>query len=90
LQNALKPIQSKLEATFLSIAKGSDPYPLPGRPIRNLVARCFIKLYTRGETRTLFDTLQALIKVAGETKLSDKEKDVRVCVILFEVRVDMC
>ncbi|KIJ41885.1 hypothetical protein M422DRAFT_60390 [Sphaerobolus stellatus SS14] len=79
--NALKPIQSKLESTFLDIVRGSVPYPLPGRPIRQLVARCFIKLYTRGETRTLFDTLQALIKVASESKIAEREKDVRVAAL---------
>ncbi|KAF8523823.1 ARM repeat-containing protein [Gautieria morchelliformis] len=71
--DALRNAQSSVEATLLSIAKGADPYPIPGRPIRHLVARCFIAIYTRGETRTLFDTLQALVKVAGEMKPLDRD-----------------
>ncbi|KAF8584408.1 ARM repeat-containing protein [Ramaria rubella] len=71
--DVLKPAQSNLESTLLNIAKGVDPFPIPGRPTRHLVARCFVAIYTRGETRSLFDTLQALVKVAGETKQLDRD-----------------
>lgn len=77
-QDLLKPAQAKLESVLLSMAKGTEPFPLPGRPMRHLVARCFIALYSRGETRSLFDTLLALIKVASETKQTLKDRDARV------------
>ena len=67
-----------MEATLLKIATGADKYPLPGRSIRCPAARCYVALYTRGETRTLFETMLALLKIAGEPKVA--ERDVRVCV----------
>ena len=72
-QDVFKPAQTRLESMFLKIATGMDPFPVPGRPIRHLVARCFVTIYTRGESRTLFDTLQALVKVAGEVKILDRD-----------------
>ncbi|KAJ7235383.1 hypothetical protein C8J57DRAFT_143030 [Mycena rebaudengoi] len=54
----LKAKQADLEVSLVKIIIAQDPYPVPGRALRNCVARCFITLYTRGETRTLFDTFQ--------------------------------
>lgn len=76
LQDFVKSHQVQLETTLLDIARGVDLYPHPGRPIRQAVARCFISLYSRGETRTLFDSLQALVKVTVDQKPG--EKDARV------------
>jgi len=64
-----KPAQTSLESTFLNIDIGIDPLPFPGCPIRHLIPRCFVSLYTRGETCTLFETMQALVKVAGQVKI---------------------
>ncbi|KAF9499159.1 clathrin-coated vesicle protein [Pleurotus eryngii] len=69
----LKGTQNTLEQTFVKIISASAPYTPPGRAIRQLVARCLIKLYRRGETRTLFDTLQALMKIVGDFKAIDKD-----------------
>ncbi|KAF8904140.1 clathrin-coated vesicle protein [Gymnopilus junonius] len=69
----LKPKQGELEKVFIKIISGAEPYPAPGRAIRNLVARCLIVLYTRGETRTLFDTLQAFLRIVGDFKSTDKD-----------------
>jgi hypothetical protein len=63
MQEHLKSKQADLEASLVKVVLAQDPYPIPGRALRNCVARCFIALYTRAETRTLFDTLQAFIKV---------------------------
>ncbi|TCD62248.1 hypothetical protein EIP91_007144 [Steccherinum ochraceum] len=64
----LKAAQEKLIGTLVSIVTSPAPYPLPGRPIRSLVAQCLIAVYTRGETKTLFDTIQSFLKVAGDLK----------------------
>ncbi|KAI5983848.1 armadillo-type protein [Pisolithus albus] len=69
----VKTSQASMEETLLKIIYGSNGYPLPGRGIRNLSARCFVLQYTRGETKTLFDTFRALLKIAGDPKASDKD-----------------
>lgn len=68
----LKAKQGELERTFIKIISASEGYPLPGRALRNLVGRSLVALYTRGETRTLFDTLQALLRLVGDAKILDK------------------
>jgi hypothetical protein len=50
-----------------------DPYPPPGRPLRHLVVRCLIILFTKGESRPLYDTLQTLLKFLGDFKVVDKD-----------------
>ncbi|KAF8206326.1 armadillo-type protein [Mycena galopus ATCC 62051] len=69
----LKSKQADLEAALVKIVLAQDPCPIPGRALRNCVARCFIALYTKGETRTLFDTLQAFIKVIIDFKTPDRD-----------------
>ncbi|KAF9269100.1 clathrin-coated vesicle protein [Marasmius fiardii PR-910] len=64
----LKSKQSELEVILVKIIISPEPYPSPGRALRNVVARCLILLYRRGETRTLFDTLQAFLKVTSDFK----------------------
>lgn len=72
-QGDLKPKQGELEQTFLKIVSSSEGYPPPGRALRNLVGRSLVTLYTRGETRTLFDTLQALLRLVGDVRNLDKD-----------------
>ena len=72
-QDVIKTVQGDIEKACLKIVEASEPYPMPGRPIRHIVARCLIVLYTRGETRTLFDTLQALVKLTSEGKSHERE-----------------
>ncbi|CCM02125.1 uncharacterized protein FIBRA_04202 [Fibroporia radiculosa] len=69
----LKALQQELEATLVKVVSAPEPFQSPGRPIRNLVAQCLIALYTRGETKTMFDTLQAFLKIVGEPKSNYKE-----------------
>ncbi|KAJ6577043.1 clathrin-coated vesicle protein [Mycena vulgaris] len=69
----LKSKQPDLESALVKVVLAQDPYPIPGRALRNCVARCFVALYTRGETRTLFDTLQAFIKVIIDFKTPDRD-----------------
>ena len=84
VQPDLKPKQSELEETLLKVISGTEGYPTPGRAIRRVVGRCLVVLYTRGETRTMFDTLQALMKLVGDPKL-DKEP-VKMYEICFSYR----
>ncbi|KAH8084924.1 ARM repeat-containing protein [Cristinia sonorae] len=64
----LKVSQEKLIATLIALVTSPAPYPIPGRPIRNLVAQSLIAIYSQGETKSMYDTIQALIKVAGDQK----------------------
>ncbi|GLB35175.1 putative clathrin-coated vesicle protein [Lyophyllum shimeji] len=69
----LKGAQANIESTLVKIVTAPEPFPAPGRALRNLAGRCLIALYTRGETRTLFDTLQAFMKIVGDPKAVVKE-----------------
>ncbi|KAJ7066512.1 clathrin-coated vesicle protein [Mycena amicta] len=69
----LKTKQSDVESALVKVVLAQDPYPIPGRALRNCAARCFVILYTRGETRTLFDTLQAFMKVVIDFKTPDRD-----------------
>ncbi|CAE6356393.1 unnamed protein product [Rhizoctonia solani] len=81
----LKGAQSTTEATLLKCVNATSPFPAPGRPIRALVARCFLIIYSRGETRSMYDTVQACLKVAGDAKLSEKDGRVAALYILGEI-----
>ena len=39
-------------------------------------------MYTRAETRTMFDTLQAFLRLVGDSKSVDKDV-VKMCVTFF-------
>lgn len=69
----LKAHQAAFEATLVKVITAPEPYPIPGRVLRNITARSLIALYTHGESRTLFDTLQAFIKVVADFKTPDKD-----------------
>ncbi|KAG6857124.1 hypothetical protein H0H87_009256 [Tephrocybe sp. NHM501043] len=69
----LKGVQAKLEGILVKIIAAPEPYPTPGRALRNLAGRCLVVLYTRGETRTVFDTLQSFMKIVGDFKTIDRE-----------------
>lgn len=72
-QEQLKVQQPDLEKALVKVVLAPEPYPAPGRAIRNLVARCLVVMCTRGETRTLFDTLQAFLKIVGDFKAYDRD-----------------
>ncbi|TFK48336.1 clathrin-coated vesicle protein [Heliocybe sulcata] len=69
----LKSHQGEFEATLIKVISGSAPYPPPGRPLRNLVARCLISLYSLTEARTLFDTLQKFMAIVSDMKAVDRD-----------------
>ncbi|TFY58733.1 hypothetical protein EVJ58_g6238 [Rhodofomes roseus] len=64
----LKATQTDLEETLVKIVSAPEPYPPPGRPVRSIVAKCLVALYMRGETKTLYDTIQSFLKIIGEPK----------------------
>jgi len=66
--SSLKASQSHLEETMLKVIEAQEPYPTPGRSLRKLVSRCLVLLYTRGDSRSLFDTLQRLLKLVVDLK----------------------
>ncbi|KAH7108306.1 ARM repeat-containing protein [Auriculariales sp. MPI-PUGE-AT-0066] len=80
--DVLKPEQAMLEAALLKVGSAVDPYPLPGRSTRQLVARSFVALYSKAETRRLFDTVQSFIKVANDPK-PPETKDARVTALFI-------
>jgi hypothetical protein len=67
-QDDIKTVQKDLEASLLGVISSREPYPVPGRALRNLVASCILILYTRGDSKNMFDTLIAFLKVAGDFK----------------------
>ncbi|GAC76103.1 uncharacterized conserved protein [Moesziomyces antarcticus T-34] len=96
--DTIKSVQSSFEAAVLKLAcpsvtfgKGDDPaiviaantaIPRPGRPTRRLLARCVLLLFRRIDSRSLFDMLQNLLRVAGEdTKGKTAEREVRVAAL---------
>ena len=79
--DALRRVQATTEATLVRlvtvIASPPAPAPRPGRPARQLIARCLVTLFRRGETRSLFDVVQSLVRVMGDLRA---DNSVRVCV----------
>ena len=68
-----KTSQTIYETKLLKVIYGLSPYPNPGRPFRQIASRCLVLLYSKGETRTLFDTLQSLLKIGGDMKAPDMD-----------------
>jgi hypothetical protein len=67
-QDDIKAVQKDLEASLLDVISSREPYPAPGRALRNLVASCILILYTRGDSKNMFDTLLAFLKIASAFK----------------------
>ncbi|CAG8467294.1 7812_t:CDS:10 [Ambispora gerdemannii] len=71
-KETLKDNQANLEKQLLRFISLSSPKP--HRPIRQIIARCFIFIYENGDTRTLFDTITALQSLIGTGKgIGEKE-----------------
>ncbi|KAJ3190081.1 hypothetical protein HDU85_000372 [Gaertneriomyces sp. JEL0708] len=67
--DVLKTSQTQLEKLLLRHL--GSMLPKPSRTIRRLVARCLILIYSKGDTRTLFDTLSALQGMVANKKVED-------------------
>ncbi|RIA85835.1 armadillo-type protein [Glomus cerebriforme] len=71
-KETIKQCQTNLEKQLLRFI--SLITPKPHRPIRQLVARIFVVIYIKGESRTLFDTITALQSLVGVGKnVGEKE-----------------
>ncbi|CDW99194.1 hypothetical protein [Sporisorium scitamineum] len=96
--DTIKSSQSSFEAAILKLACPSVTFgksddnaiivapnaaiPRPGRPARRLLARCILVLFRRIDSRSLFDVLQNLVRVAGEdAKGKTAEREVRVAAL---------
>lgn len=78
-QSDLKDHQKPLVDAILKILTAPEPYPTPGRPIRNLAAQCLVAVYTHGDSKTLFDTIQTLLKPLDAKAPSKDVHKVCVC-----------
>ncbi|KAJ3575515.1 hypothetical protein NP233_g1065 [Leucocoprinus birnbaumii] len=75
----LKAKQGDIEKQLIKIISSPEPYPTPGRAFRNLSGKCLVQIYTRAETRTMFDVLQALMKIAGDFKAPADRDGMLLC-----------
>lgn len=80
-QATIKSSLSHLEDTFLKVVESPESYPAPGRSLRKLVSRCLVLVYTRADTRTMFDTLQRLLKLVIDLKPTGAQDINKTCVI---------
>lgn len=68
LVNPIKPEDAS--ATTPQQQQSSSPQhygvPVLGRPSRHIIARCLTLLFQKGESKTLFDVMQFLMRTAGE------------------------
>lgn len=77
----MKDSQNPLVDSLVAIITAAEPYPSPGRPVRNLVAQCLVHVYTHGDTKTLYDTLQSLLKILDPKGTA---KDVQKVSVLYD------
>lgn len=86
-QDELRRLQAQTEATLLRLVtvvpSQSAPAPRPGRPARQLIARCLVALFHRGESRSLFDAVQSLARVMADIRA---DNSIRVSVELADPR----
>ncbi|KAI8923137.1 armadillo-type protein [Entophlyctis helioformis] len=68
-KDPIKPHQAALEKLLLKFL--SSQTVRPSRPIYQLIARLFVALYSKGDPRTLFDTIVAAQNALGAKKLDD-------------------
>ncbi|KAF9084004.1 hypothetical protein BGX23_010924 [Mortierella sp. AD031] len=78
LFDIFKVMQPNLERQLLKLI--SMPAPKPRHPIRRLIARCFLSLYVRGNSSTLFETIQILQSLIEAGK-GMGDKDVKLAAI---------
>lgn len=82
-QDDIKTAQKDLEASLLDVISSREPFPIPGRALRNLVASCILILYTRGDSKNMFDTLLAFLKIASAFKApADRDQNKMYVLIL--------
>lgn len=90
LLHLISPPTDETEAATTSDhpKSASAQIPKPGRPIRHRIARCFVLLFTRAESRSLFDICQTLLRTAGDEgkgKRIEKEAKTASLYVLGEI-----
>ena len=70
-KDVVKPHQGNIEKLLLKYLSSSS-IVRPSRPIRQIIARSFVYLYSNGDCRTLFDTLAACQNILANKKLDDQ------------------
>ena len=85
-QDDIKTVQKDLEASLLDVISSGEPYPVPGRALRNLVASCILILYTRGDSKNMFDTLLAFLKIANAFKASADRDQHKMYVLILSLQ----
>ncbi|QRV99686.1 HEAT repeat protein [Ceratobasidium sp. AG-Ba] len=83
--DTVKAAQADTERVLLKAVAATPPFPVPGRPIRALIARSLLALYARAETRSLYDAVHACLKIAGETKVSERDARVAALHVVGEI-----
>ena len=73
VQDDVKAEQPNFEANLIKLIAGASPFPQPGRPLRNVAARSLVLLYTKGDSKSLYDALQTFLKTAGDAKALDTD-----------------
>lgn len=68
-QDVIKTYQAGIEKTILKYINCA--IPRPSRPVRHLFGRIGNLLYSRGDERSLFDTLAATQNLLGLKKVDD-------------------
>ena len=92
-QEDIKASQKDLEAGLINIIASREHHPVPGRALRNLVTNCFLILYTRGDSKNMFDTLIAFLKVASDFKApADRDQHKMSVPLLYflTAAIDLC
>ncbi|KAG0226196.1 armadillo-type protein [Mortierella sp. GBAus27b] len=74
----LRTMQPSLERQLIKLI--SMPAPKPRHPIRRLIARCFLSLYVRGNSASLFQTIQ-ILKTLIEPGNGIGDKDIGLAAI---------
>ena len=67
----LKPIQSETEKRLIAVLQSHKP----SRPVRELLGRCLLAMYSRGDTRSLAETITTCQAILKAPPSKDPKKD---------------
>lgn len=93
LLRIVSPLASSIDTVSPTSSTPPAPaqqWPRPGRPARHLLARCLLLLLRRGDSRSLYDIGQTLLKIAGDdgkvSKLTfDRESKTAALYVLGDI-----
>ncbi|KAI8814722.1 armadillo-type protein [Cladochytrium replicatum] len=76
-KETLRPYQSNIEKALIRFLGSGSPKPT--KPIRQLIARCMVGIYSGSDTRTLFDTIVGIQNLINGKK--DMDPAIRLAAI---------